>query len=186
MNHYSKQQAMNNQPRSFVIGTVECVDSQWIFFEDESDEASMLHEVMDDTLELLIDTRWEKAIMVDDRQIKLHDGTYLLRNGDKLRLTKKLPYAYEQLLQSLPKETFLSFTQHLNSLKFSLYDCIYCHNTLCFLPTDGDTKGANFIIYDNEEKICAVQHLFERGTHHLDRFEYTVNDGERSMNIFLD
>ena len=88
MNHYSKQQAMNNQPRSFVIGTVECVDSQWIFFEDESDEASMLHEVMDETLELLIDTRWEKAIMVDDRQIKLHDGTYLLRNGDKLRLTK--------------------------------------------------------------------------------------------------
>lgn len=117
MTHYSKQQALNNQPRSFVIGTVECVDSQWIFFEDESDEASMLHEVMDDTLELLIDTRWEKAIMVDDRQIKLHDGTYLLRNGDKLRLTKKLPYAYEQLLQSLPKETFLSFTQHLNSLK---------------------------------------------------------------------
>ncbi|MER2260354.1 MAG: DUF2777 family protein, partial [Priestia megaterium] len=40
--------------------------------------------------------------------------------------------------------------------------------------------------YDNEEKICAVQHLFERGTHHLDRFEYTVNDGERSMNLFLD
>ncbi|TYR79556.1 DUF2777 domain-containing protein [Priestia megaterium] len=185
MNKYSKQHALKEQPRSFVTGTVECIDSEWIFFEDDNDEASMLNDIVNDSLELLIDTKWEKAMIVENHQLKTPNGTYSLRNGDKLRVTKKLPYAYEQLLYSLTKEAFLALTNHLNSLQISLYDCIYCHNTLCFLPSGSDIKGANFIIYDNEEQICAVQHLFERGKHTVDRFEYTLSNGERSLDILL-
>lgn len=181
----SKHSILQNQPRSFMTGTVEYIDSEWIFFDEETDEASMLNDILNESVELYVNMSWEKGLFVSDHQFKIHNMIYRIKNGDKLRVTRKLPYAYEQLLKHLKKEAFHTLTTHLNSLNISLYDCIYCHNTLCFLPEDKDTKGANFLIFDNEEIICSVQHLFERGENGLDRFEYTLSDGNRSMNLIL-
>ncbi|MBM7702629.1 DUF2777 domain-containing protein [Metabacillus iocasae] len=184
MKYESKLDIFNGQERCHTTGIIECIDSQWVFFEEDSDEASMLNDIVNDSLEIHVKNTWQKAMFISDNVLKLNGDTYMLRDGDQLRVRKKLQHAYEELLQSLSIDVFSSFTSQLNSLGISLYDCIYCHNTSLFLPSHEDVNGVNFIIYDNEESICSVHHLFSRGTEHSDRFEYTMSNGKRVMNIY--
>ncbi|WP_110114332.1 DUF2777 family protein [Bacillus sp. CGMCC 1.16541] len=184
MKYDSKLDIFKEQERSYLSGVVECIDSQWVFFEEDSDEASMVDDIVNESLEIYLHDTWQKAIFMSDNLLKLHGETYMMKDGDLLRVRKTLQHAYEQLLESLEVEAFSQFAAQLNSLHFSLYDCIYCHNTLLFLPSHEDISGVNILVYDNEESICSVHHLFTRGAEHEDRFEYTMNDGKRVMNIW--
>lgn len=178
------QQRLGNikdQKRSHIVGTVESINEQWIFFDAESDEASMLEEMIDKEVEVFTLNRWEKGVFVEDGLLKMCDYYYKLENGDCLRFRKWLPESYSVFLEGFTEDLFLKYTSFLNDLSFSLYDCIHCHNQFLFSSGNGDIKGVNFITYDNTETICSVHHHFSRNNKQLDRFEFTLATGKRAI-----
>ncbi|AKO91283.1 DUF2777 family protein [Priestia filamentosa] len=183
MKNLSKTQCLEMQPRSFILGTLECIDSQWIFF-DEEDEASMLQDILSSSCEVYWKGHWQKACWKKDNSFEINNTVCFLQDGAELRVGKKLQHAYQLLIDELSTHSFMRLSQLLNDLSFSLYDCIYCFNTLCFLPTDGERNGVNFLIFDNEERICSVHHHFDCSEGN-DRFEITLNTGEQFLSSDL-
>ncbi len=172
---------MSKQKRSSTLGTIEYINDQWIFFDDENEEASLLEDLIDQEIEVFTNNRWQRGTFKDEGMVRLPDYFYKLQHGDCIRVPKNLPFAYNELLNEWSDELFLGYTQFLNNLSFSLYDCIYCHNFLLYVPENRNYKGVNFITYDNNDMICAVQHHFQRGTQENDRFEFTLADGKRAI-----
>ncbi|MCA1030998.1 DUF2777 domain-containing protein [Bacillus timonensis] len=182
MNLQHRLNSLNEQKRSYTRGTVEYINDQWVFFDEENDEASLLEELSEFEMEVLTLNKWERGSYVGDGLIKLIDYLYKLDQGDNIRVRKGLQYSYRVLLESLPDEIFIQYTSTLNKLSFSLYDCIYCHNYSMFIENvEQNIHGVNTIIYDNNELICTVQHHFSRGNKSQDRFEYTIANGKRSV-----
>ncbi|MGY3718334.1 DUF2777 domain-containing protein [Sutcliffiella cohnii] len=182
MNIQQRNKDIYNQKRSFMCGTIEYINEQWVFFEAEEDEAFLLFEIAEDGLEIYLSDEWVPAVLLESGELYLHTlHTYEMNNGDAVRIRKKLPFAYMELLQELPEDAFLQFTKLLNSINISLYDNVYCHNTLYFLPANRRKEGVNFIVYDNGTFICSVQHYFERGKNQSDWFEYTLQTGKRLL-----
>ncbi|MCH1625835.1 DUF2777 family protein [Ferdinandcohnia quinoae] len=178
------QQRLGNikeQKRSHIVGTVECINEQWIFFDAESDEASMLEEMIDHDVEVFTLNRWEKGVFVEEGLIKMCDYFYKLENGDCLRFRKWLPQSYNKFLENFSEDLFLKYTSLLNNLSFSLYDCIHCHNQFIYSKDKQHFQGVNFIIYDNTETICSVHHHFSRNSKEIDRFEFTIATGKRAI-----
>ncbi|WPZ19046.1 DUF2777 domain-containing protein [Geobacillus subterraneus] len=170
-------QCIAEQPRAYVQGTVEFVNNEWIFFDEEAEEAALVEEMAEQGIELFRYGHWLSGQWQDNGTIATDLGIFPLTNGDRIRFRKRLTYAYRQWLASLPDPSFFQFVQWLNSLGFSLYDCLYCYNGLLFAKS----AGVNFIIYDNTEQIGNVHHYYERGHAPSDRFEITFNSGERAI-----
>ncbi|MFC3883681.1 DUF2777 family protein [Bacillus songklensis] len=185
MSYQSRLHFLKEQPRAFVCGTIDRIDTQWVFFDDENDEAFMLDEIADDSLEVYLSHRWHKAMWAGDNILQINGQIHMLKEGDYIRVRKTLQHAYEMLLEEFTFEALARFTQHLNNLNFSLYDCIYCFNSLCFQENASSKNGVNFLIFDNEEHICSIHHFFERNLQTMDRFEYTLNNGKRLMTMSL-
>ncbi|BBW97183.1 DUF2777 domain-containing protein [Geobacillus icigianus] len=170
-------QSIAEQPRAYVHGTAELVNDEWIFFDDESDEASLMEEVAEQGVELFRGGHWLSGQWQENGAVATDLGVFPVRHGDRLRFRKPLTYAYQQWLLSLSDPSFFQFVHWLNGLGFSLYDCLYCYNGLLF----GRPIGVNFIIYDNSEQIGSVHHYYERGKRASDRFEITFNSGKRAI-----
>ncbi|MFC4322330.1 DUF2777 domain-containing protein [Litchfieldia salsa] len=181
MNLQHRLRTMSEQKRSYTLGSVEYINDQWIFFDDENEEASLLEELVDREIEVYTMNTWQKGLFNADGLVKLPDYYYKLQHGDCIRVSKTLPYAYSELLNQLPDTLFLEYTKFLNQLSYSLYDCIYCHNMMLYVPAHSEYKGVNFITYDNNESICSVQHHFQRGLQTKDRFEFTMTSGKRAI-----
>ncbi|WP_449539410.1 DUF2777 family protein [Ferdinandcohnia sp. Marseille-Q9671] len=174
--------SINEQQRSFVMGTTECINDQWIFFDAETDEASMLEEMIGKEVEVFTLNKWEKGLFVEDGLIQMCDYFYKLENGDCLRFRKRLNLAYKELLESFSEDQFLRFTSTLNKLSFSLYDCIHCHNQLMYLQEeDVQNEGVNFLLFDNTDLLLSIHHHFTRGKLKKDRFEFTLANGKRAI-----
>ncbi|MBD8067586.1 DUF2777 domain-containing protein [Bacillus sp. PS06] len=181
MNLQHRLRTLSEQKRAYTLGSVEYINDQWIFFDDENEEASLLEELVDREIDVFTMNAWQRGMFTADGLVKMADYYYKLEHGDCIRVSKTLPYAYSELLNQLPDHLFMEYTKFLNKLSYSLYDCIYCHNLMLYVPTDRHYKGVNFITYDNNETICAVQHHFERGIHTKDRFEFTIANGTRAV-----
>ncbi|MFS8631187.1 MAG: DUF2777 domain-containing protein, partial [Bacillales bacterium] len=52
---------------------------------------------------------------------------------------------------------------------------------LNFLEGAKRKEGVNFLIFDNQEMICNVQHHFGYYERERDRFEFTINNGKRTI-----
>jgi hypothetical protein len=166
---------LKEQKRSYVQGTLQYVNNEWIFLDEENEEVSLLEDMIDEDIELFRFGKWVRGKVCDDGTVLFFTQRYALKDGEIVRFRKHLSYAYEQWLQYLPDKTFFYFIQMLNNLDFSLYDCLYCYNHFLFK----NNTGVNFIIYDNTEQIINVQHYYERGTLQSDRFEITFDTGKR-------
>ncbi|MDF1511804.1 DUF2777 family protein, partial [Robertmurraya sp. DFI.2.37] len=103
-------------------------------------------------------SRWRKGVLFEDGKMSMADEILLLKRSDTLRIRKNLIYSLERLLEEISDDAFYQFITHLNSLHFSVYDCIYCYNHLNFLKGEDRKEGVNFIIFDNQEDICSIQH----------------------------
>ncbi|MCZ0755371.1 DUF2777 family protein [Anoxybacillus sp. J5B_2022] len=163
------------QKRAYIHGEVECVNDEWIFFDEEHEEAALLEEMTEGEIEIFRHERWLHGYLQENGIVHLGGSILSLHNGDIVRFRKLLPYAYRQWLEGLPEKTFFCFVEWLNSLHFSLYDCLYCYNGLLFAKQ----LGVNFIIFDNTELIANVQHYYERSNISKDRFEMTLHTGNR-------
>lgn len=167
---------MNEQKRAYTQGTIEFINDEWIFFDDEDEEASLLGEMTEgNNIEVFRYGDWICGHLQTGGIVDIGIGSFPLQHGDRVRFRKRLPYAYQQWLESLSDKTFFCFVQWLNEHGFSLYDCLYCYNGLLFEKY----AGVNFMIYDNTELVSNVQHYYERGNTCKDRFEITFNTGKR-------
>ena len=181
MNRQQRMKLIDAQLRAYTIGTIENINDQWVFFDGETEEASLLDEYLHQEIEFLRNEKWVKGILFEEGKIGLADEVILLQDQDEVRIRKHLVYSLERLLEELHHEVVLQFIKTLNSLKFSIYDCIYCYNHMTFLHKTEQKNGVNFLIFDNQELICTVQHHFSYHEKVNDRFEFTLNNGKRMI-----
>ncbi len=179
MNRQQRMKLYDFQLRAFNEGTVEQINDQWIFFDEETEEAAMLDDFLHQEIEIFRLNRWKKGILIESGKIRSGSETIMLRDHDSIRIRKHLIYSLERLLEGINDDAFFQFVTTLNSLDFSIYDCIYCYNHLSFLTDDTRKDGVNFIVFDNQEQICNVQHHFCYYEKVNDRFEFTLNTGKR-------
>ena len=179
MNRQQRLKLYDIQARSYNEGTVETINDQWIFFDEETEEASLLDDFLQQEVEIFRLNRWRKGILFDSGKIIINKEVIMLRDHDLLRIRKHLIYSLERLLEGINDDAFFQFVTTLNSLNFSIFDCIYCYNHLSFLSDEHRKDGVNFMVFDNQEEICNVQHHFFYFEKVNDRFEFTLNTGKR-------
>ena len=179
MSQQHRTKLMNRQTRAFTEGTVENINQQWIFFDDETDEASSIEDHVNSIIEVYRGGRWQQGLLEAEGKIHLNRDFTFLRDNEPLRIRKKLLYSFERLLEELNDDSFFQFVTTLNSLDFSIYDCIYSYNQLTFLRELTNQSCVNFFTFDNETQSCLVQHHFSYGKKDHDRFEFTLNTGKR-------
>ncbi|MBP2241126.1 hypothetical protein J2Z40_001688 [Cytobacillus eiseniae] len=181
MNKQQRTKLIEFQTRAFTEGTIEYINNQWVFFDNETDEAALLDEFLHQEIEVFRMKRWKKGILFEEGKMGLSNEMTTLKDQDTIRIRKHLIFSLEKLLDEINDDAFFQFITTLNSLKFSVYDCIYCYNQLSFLTTTERKSGVNFIVFDNQEQICNVQHHFSYFEKMNDRFEFTLNSGKRMV-----
>jgi hypothetical protein len=179
MNQQQRLKLYGNQLRAYNEGSVEQINDQWIFFDEETEEADILDNYLQQEIEIFKLNRWKKGIYIENGKIRIGKEVLLLRDDDLVRIRKHLIYSLERLLDGINDDAFFQFVTTLNSLNFSIFDCLYCYNHLSFLTDDHRKDGVNFMVFDNQEQICNVQHHFCYYEKVNDRFEFTLNTGKR-------
>ncbi|GGE72529.1 DUF2777 family protein [Priestia taiwanensis] len=175
MNRY---QLLQEQPRAYTSGNVEYINNEWVFFDEESDEAYLLADFVSEDLEIHMNEVWIRAYFFEDDVIQIENKQYFLQHGEYIRIRKKLQTSYQEFLHELSDEAFTKLVDALNELDYSIYDCIYCHNFLSFQPKDKSAQGINFFLFDNEDLVCSLHHSFIRdATIVKDRFSFARTDG---------
>lgn len=180
--HERKAVIYTYQSRSYIEGVVEHFNNQWVFFNLESEEVSLLDEYVNNQIEVFRQNRWNKGTLLENGIITFaNNKTDSVKDYDHIRLQKELLHAFDTLLKKLDDDVFFQFVTTLNALNFSIYDCIFCYNQLMFLTNKDHQTGVNFIFFDNEEETCAIQHHFSYNQETNERFEFTLNTGKRIM-----
>lgn len=181
MSQQQRAGIFERQLRAYTEGTVESINGQWIFFDSETDEASSLEEYVHQEVQLKRGRTWQTGVLDESCALVFQNGTLHLRDGETIKIRKQIIYSFENLLGELEDDSFFQFTNTLNSLDFSIYDCLYCYNQLDFLKGADIKTGANFLVFDNESHVCSVQHHFFHSQTRHERFEFTLNTGKRIM-----
>ncbi|MEC1715723.1 DUF2777 family protein [Schinkia azotoformans] len=186
MNLHRKLAVIPFQERAFVEGTLEQIGDEWIFFDEINEEAFDLGELSVE-LEVFLKGMWMKGIIIDNSLLYIENDFHYFKDGDRIRYKKNLTHSFEKLIEELSEESYMSFVETLNSLSYSLYDCVFCNNFLDLLQMRQAKEGMNVIIFDNEEQICVVQHYFSRHSDNKieDRFEFALSDGKRIIGSFI-
>lgn len=180
-NQHQRNELLESQQRSFTEGTIEYINHQWVFFDHETEEASALDDWMNREIEVFRLKRWRKGTLQEEGKLHLGKELILLKNQDMVRVRKNLVFSLERLLQEVNDDAFFQFVTNLNSIHFSIYDCIYCYNHLTFFDGNHQKSGVNFIVFDNGDSICSVHHHFYYYKNTSDRFEFTLNTGKRMV-----
>jgi Protein of unknown function (DUF2777) len=181
MNKQQRTKLLEYQKRAFTEGTIECINKQWIYFDEETEEATLLDVWLHQEIEVFRLNRWRKGVLCGENQIKLSKDILSLKNQDKVRIRKSLVFSLEQLLKEINDDAFCQFVTSLNTMDFSMYDCIYCYNHLTFLSETKQKSGVNFMVFDNSDTICSVHHHFFYYENISDRFEFTLSTGKRMV-----
>jgi hypothetical protein len=179
MNRQQRMKLYEYQSRAYTEGTVGYMNEQWVFFDDETEEAALVDEFLHQEIEIFHLNRWRKGVLFEEGRIGIGNETLFLREQDSVRFRKHLIYSLECLLDGMNDDAFFQFVTTLNSLHFSIYDCLYCYNHLTFLKDENRQDGVNFLVFDNQDHICNVQHHFCYFEKTSDRFEFTINTGKR-------
>jgi phosphoribosyl-AMP cyclohydrolase len=179
MNRQQRMKLYDIQEKAYTEGTVEQINEQWIFFDEETEEAAMLDDYLHQEIEIFRMNRWKKGKLYESGKVRIGYEATMLCDHDLVRIRKHLIYSLERLLDGIIDDAFFQFVTTLNSLNFSIYDCIYCYNHLSFLTDEHRKDGVNFMVFDNQEQICNVQHHFCYFEKINDRFEFTLNTGKR-------
>lgn len=179
MNKQQRLKLYDLQKRAYTEGTVEQINDQWIFFDGETEEAVLMEDLVQQKVEIFRSGHWKRGRYIETGKIVIGKEALLLRDHDVVRVRKNLIYSLEKLMEAINDDAFFQFVTTLNSLDFSIYDCLYCYNQLSFLTDDSHKDGVNFMVFDNQTQICNVQHHFCYYEKLSDRFEFTLNTGKR-------
>ncbi len=175
-----RNQLLSKQLRAYTEGIFENINDQWVFFDEETDEAYPLEEYMNNEISIYRNNRWRKGTLVEDGKLLCGKELIFIKDEDQVRIKKNLQYSLERLLEEIKDDAFFQFITTLNSMNFSAYDCIYGYNQLSFSST-AQSSGTNFFIFDNGDYICSVHHHFNEHNKEHNRFEFTLNTGKRMI-----
>lgn len=178
MKNQLRAKILETQKRSYTAGTFEKINDQWVFFDEETDEAYPLEEYMNNDISLYRNNRWRKGTLIEEGKFLSGKELIFIRDEEQVRIKKNLLYSLERLLDNLHDDTFYQFITTLNAMDFSVYDCIYGYNQLSFSNSTQE-NGTNFFIFDNGEHICSIHHHFCQREKDRNRFEFTLNTGKR-------
>ena len=172
-----RKHILYNQPRAHTVGNVEYINNEWVFFDDENDEAFLLEDIAEDGFEILYNNNWLPARFYEQDVLQIANEQHHLQNGEMIRIRKKL-LSYNEWLEELPDSVFTLLTESLQSLHY--FYMIACIVIIIYLSTArGVTKGVNILLFDNEEMICTLQHHFVRHTtSNKNMFRFTKVNGE--------
>lgn len=179
MENLQRLQLIEQQSRAFSEGYIENINNQWVFFDHDTDEATMLDHYVGQEIEIFHHHKWIKGILEADGNFLHKNDTIFLLDKMKLRMRKQIIFSLEMLLDELTDEVFLQFIKTLNSLQFSIYDCLLSHNHLAFLDGATEKQGVNMLIFDNGDSVLSVHHHFIYEHEKKDRFEFTMSTGKR-------
>lgn len=66
MNRQQRSNLIEFQPRAFNTGTVEYINNQWVFFDDETEEAALVDEFIHQEVEVFRSNKWCKGFLLDN------------------------------------------------------------------------------------------------------------------------
>lgn len=164
-----------------MTGCICHMDGNWLFFEEDSDEGLIVDSMDLSDMQVLLDDTWVPAVWLSEGIVKTSAIELMLTESHSLKIRRRLPFAFEQLLKSFDDDTLIKFANELNNLGFSFYDCIYSYNHLLFESRKLKTACTSFYQFDNEESICGVQHHRMPAREVSDRYEFTTSLGKRSI-----
>ena len=165
-----KKHFIQTQKGAYKNATLEKIDTHWLIFDSETEEAFSF------TPETFADFEIKGYLKAVDEWVSLqYYSEQYLQADEKLlpvtenmpfRIQTRLPFAYEAWLAKLTHEQLLKITQFLNDLHYSLFDCLYCHNTDLFMDTT-DGTGVNFIFFTMDASLPPYPTLFIISTKYL-------------------
>ncbi|MGM9987781.1 MAG: DUF2777 family protein [Bacillaceae bacterium] len=173
-----REYLIEQQPRAYTYGTIEYINEEWIFFDEEDDEAFLFfEEINNNQIEFFINGNWQHGfILIEEKSFFLNNNLFI-PHQTMVRFRKRLNHMYEQLLQQLDDQAFIDFIQLLKQGDYSIFDCFFCHNSLEFWQKDW-CEGVNIMLFDNQDFVCSVHHYYVRNPDiSSNRFELTQTNG---------
>ncbi len=95
-----RKHILYNQPRAHTVGNVEYINNEWIFFDDENEEAFLLEEIAEDGFEILYNNNWLPARFYEQDVLQIADEQHHLQNGEMIRIRKNYFLAIRNGLRS--------------------------------------------------------------------------------------
>ena len=178
-----RKKFINEQRGAYQLATLEKIDTHWLIFDSETDEAFPFQDETFESYDIQVmteDYEWISVAFYDTHYLRADEKLIPIVEDMKLRIQTHLPFAYEKWLEELSREHLLKITHFLNDLNYSLFDCIYCHNTAMF-ENKTDRCGVNFIFFDNGFMPCSLQHSFQylNGINEKQSFDFTLANGQK-------
>ncbi|PAE64249.1 hypothetical protein CHH90_09980 [Bacillus licheniformis] len=177
-----RQKRLYAEKRKWIYGKILMEDGICLI-ENEGGDLLLVESLNSPGVFISIDGEWQKAELFDQFAVTEKPETVKLTGGEPIRYLKTVKQAFLEFLNDLEDGQFYSFLDQLNSLGFSVFDCVFAYNGLSFWPEKKDVKGVSFYQFSHDMKQCALQHHYERKEEWKDRFEWTASDGERIVMI---
>ncbi|KPC97566.1 hypothetical protein LR69_04203 [Geobacillus sp. BCO2] len=101
MNIEERLQCIVEQPRAYVYGTVELVNDEWIFFDDEEEEASLVEEMAEQGIEWFHCGHWLSGQWQDQAR-----SPRILRLSPRKRRSHPFPQTADVCLSAMACRPF--------------------------------------------------------------------------------
>ncbi len=97
-----RKHILYNQPRAHSVGNVEYINNEWVFFDDENDEAFLLEDIAEDGFEVLYNNNWLPARFYEQNILQIANEQHPLQNGEMIRIRKNYSLAIMNGLRNYP------------------------------------------------------------------------------------
>lgn len=183
-----RKKFLNEQRGAYKAATLEKIDTHWLIFDSETDEAFPFQDETFKSYDIQAMTEeqaWVSVSFYNSHYLRADEKLIPIIEEMKLRIQTRLSFAYQAWLEELSCEHLRKITYFINDLNYSLFDCIYCHNTAMF-ENKKHGQGVNFIVFDNGFLPCSLQHSFQytNGIKEKQCFAFTVANGKK-YHIFI-
>ncbi|NPC92142.1 DUF2777 domain-containing protein [Bacillus sp. WMMC1349] len=177
-----REQRIYNEKRKWMYGTI-IIEEGICLIENQAGDLLLIESLLSPGVYIQLEGEWLKTELIAPFAVTERFGQIQLTGGESIRYLKNVKQALSDFLSDLEDGQFYSLMDQLNSLGFSVFDCVYAYNGLSFSAHPEMTKGVSFYQFSNDVKQCALQHHYERAEKKKDRFEWTTSDGERIVTI---
>ena len=176
-----RKKFIREQRGAYRAATVEKIDTNRLIFDTETNEALPFSEETFQACDIQIqcpNQEWKSVQYYNFDYLRMNEKLIPIEDVMHIRMETALPFAYNAWLEQLSRHSLLKFTQLINDLNYSLFDCIFCHNATLFQNSDCG-ESINFIFLDNSYIPCSVHHRHTQTfTTKEESFHFTLADGK--------